>query len=114
MTRSCSAWLTALETKSALRPEPSPPNGSAIEPDWSSRKTMSVGFARVICAVYAMREGVECCRSRRPSAGGRLGVLREGASPEARAVLAQQAEVDVDGQHVRRRGEHPLHGRLEE
>src|ERR671913_274933 len=114
MTRSCSAWLTALATKSALRPEPSPPNGSAIEPDWSSRKTMSVGLARVICALYAMRESVECWRGRRPSAGGRLGVLREGPGPEAAPALAEEAEVDVDGQHVQRRVEHPEQGRREE
>src|SRR5215207_6664919 len=111
MTRSCSAWLTALATKSALRPEPSPPNGSAIEPDWSSRKTMSVGFARVICAVYAMREAVSDAR---PSPGGGLGAVREGARLEAAPLLAEEAEVDVDGQDVNRRVEHPDHGRLQE
>src|SRR5215203_5767244 len=114
MTRSCSAWLTALETKSALRPEPSPPNGSAIEPDWSSRKTMSVGLARVICAVYAMREMLSGEEAVAFFSAGGPGVVREGARLEAAPALAQEAEVDVDGQHVQRRVEHPEHGRLQE
>src|SRR5215204_4480246 len=114
MTRSCSAWLTALETKSALRPEPSPPKGSAIEPDWSSRKTMSVGFARVICAVYAMREMLSGEEAVAFFSAGGPGVVREGARLEAAPALAQEAEVDVDGQHVQRRVEHPEHGRLQE
>src|SRR3712207_9503701 len=101
MTRSCSAWLTALATKSALRPEPSPPNGSAIEPDWSSRKTMSVGLARVICAVYAIKEpsSVGLRPGALPSARGPLG--RVGARRrEPLPPLVEEAEEDVDRQDV--------------
>src|SRR5688500_9639577 len=100
MTRSCSAWLTTPATKSALRAPCSPPNGSAIEPDWSSTKTMSVGLARVICAVYAI---ARLCA--RPSARRRLG-RRVRARREARPALVEDAEEDVDRQHGRRRAEH--------
>jgi hypothetical protein len=47
--------LIAVATTSAFLPRTSPdPIGSAIDPDWSIRKRMQVGFPRLISAVYVM------------------------------------------------------------
>src|SRR6516164_3526109 len=54
MTRSCRVRFTTSATKSAFRCAVPLPKGSFIDPDWSSKKTMQVGFPRLISAAYAI------------------------------------------------------------
>src|SRR5437763_7319605 len=92
-TRSCSRWLMASATPSALRLRGASPKGSVIDFDWSMRNKKHEGLARLIGAVYGSRVGLVTgwppsgglgkteatgalyCRLRTGSKGPRLGRL---------------------------------------